>query len=54
MRWCSGSSCIVVNGLIPWEIFFSLPVECINSYNIRICIYDEISMNSYVFCTLNI
>ncbi len=50
--WCSGSACIVVNGSISGKIFISCPVECMNSYNIWIHIYDEFSMNSYIFCTL--
>ncbi len=43
--------------LIVWfhgTIFISRPVESMNSYCIRIHIYDEFSMNSYIFCTLNI
>ncbi len=36
------------------KIFITCPVECMNSYNIRIHIDDEFSMNSYIFCSLNI
>jgi hypothetical protein len=54
MWWCSGSACIVADGSILWKIFISRPVECMNSYYIWIHIYDEFSMNSCIFCTLNI
>ncbi len=34
MWWYSGITYIVGDGLIPWEIFISCTVECMNSYNI--------------------
>ncbi len=43
--------------LMVWfhgKFFISCPVENMNSYCIWIHIYDEFSMNSYMFCTLNI
>ncbi len=54
MWWCSGSTCIVVDGLNPRKIFISRPVECMNSYCTWIHIYNGFSMNSYISCTLNI
>jgi hypothetical protein len=36
------------------KFFISHPVESRNSYCIWIHIYKEFSMNSYIFCTLNI
>ncbi len=57
LQQCGG----VVVAHVLWEmvwfggkLFISHPVECMNSYNIWICIYDEFSKNSYIFCTLNI
>jgi hypothetical protein len=49
MWWCSGSACIVDDGWFHGFFFISCPVECMNSYNIWICIYNESSMNSYIF-----
>ncbi len=55
--WCGGVVVVHLLWLMVWfhsKFFISHPVECMNSYNIWIRIYDEFSMNSYIFCTLNI
>ncbi len=54
MRWCSGSACIVVVVRFLGKKLFTHLVECMNLYNIWIHINDEFSINSYIFCTLNI
>ncbi len=52
MWWCSGSACIKVDCSLPVKNFISQPVECMNSKNIWIHIYDDFSINSYIICTL--
>ena len=49
---CSGIACVVVDGLLVGKIFISRPVECMNSYNIRIHIYTMNSVVIHIFFAL--